>query len=197
MGLIAGERAEGPQGGHSECPSLRRAALPPRPSPLPAHHAQVVHEAGPVGPNVGRRTGQWLHADLLAAVQLPDGTHHHVHGVKHQGCRQLGGGRGGGRMAERQLSQAPHSLRQGPSLQECGTRQAGSEDGSRGSGGGAFPRESDGYGEKARAARVSGGVMQPLSPSHAATRLFGGRGSQRGLARMASQVTSTGRCPRA
>lgn len=108
-----------------------------------------------------------------------------------------GEGGGGGRMAERQLSQAPHSLRQGPSLQECGTRQAGSEDGSRGSGGGAFPRESDGYGEKARAARVSGGVMQPLSPSHAATRLFGGRGSQRGLARMASQVTSTGRCPRA
>lgn len=53
--------------------------------PTAPHHAQVVHEAGPVGPNVGRRTGQRLHADLLAAVQLPDGTHHHMHGVKHQG----------------------------------------------------------------------------------------------------------------
>lgn len=93
--LAAGERAEGPQGGHGECPSLRQTALPPRPSPLPAHHAQVVHEAGPVGPNVGRRTGQRLHADLLAAVQLPDGAHYHMHGVKHQGRRQLqGDGRG-------------------------------------------------------------------------------------------------------
>ena len=49
-----------------------------------------------MGPNVGRRTGQRLHTDLLAAVQLPDGTHHHMHGVKHQGSRQLGGGRWGG-----------------------------------------------------------------------------------------------------
>lgn len=92
VGLVAGERAEGPQGGHSECPSLRWTALPPRPAPLPAHHAQVVHEAGPMGPNVGRRTGQRLHAYLLAAVQLPHGAHHHVHGVKHQGRRQLGWG---------------------------------------------------------------------------------------------------------
>ena len=69
----------------STAPPPRQAATPPRPSPLPAHHAQVVHEAGPVGPNVGRRTGQRLHTDLLAAVQLPDGAHHHVHGVEHQG----------------------------------------------------------------------------------------------------------------
>lgn len=58
-----------------------------------------------MGPNVGRRTGQWLHTDLLAAVQLPDGAHHHMHGIKHQGSRQLSGGQGWGGTGKRQLSQ--------------------------------------------------------------------------------------------
>lgn len=86
-GKQVGGAGSGVRGGHSECPRARGRLPPPWPTPLRAHHAQVVHKAGPVGPNVGRRTGQRLHADLLAAVQLPDGAHHHMHGVKHQGSR--------------------------------------------------------------------------------------------------------------
>lgn len=87
VGLEVRERAKGQKVDTVSPPLV--AGLSPSALPLPAHHAQVVHEAGPMGPNVGRRTGQWLHTDLLAAVQLSDGAHHHMHSIKHQGSRQL------------------------------------------------------------------------------------------------------------
>lgn len=61
----------------------------PRPQCACAHHAQVVHEAGSVLPDERGGAAERLHADLLTAVQLPHGAHHHVNGVKHQGRRQL------------------------------------------------------------------------------------------------------------
>lgn len=104
VGWVGGGRG---QRGHGvDTVSLPSEAGCPAPSALPllAHHAQVVHEAGPMGPNVGRCTGQRLHADLLAAVQLPDSAYHHVHGIKHQGSRQLGRGQRWGGAGKRQLS---------------------------------------------------------------------------------------------
>ena len=53
------------------------------------YHAQVVHEAGPVLPDECGGAAQWLHADLLAPVQLPHSAHHHVDGIEHQGRRKL------------------------------------------------------------------------------------------------------------
>lgn len=86
------EKAEEGQGRHSQCPCLRRLLLPATSMPFAlAHHAKVVHEAGPMRPNVGRSAGQWLNANLLASVQLSDSAYHHVHSVKHQGCGQLSG----------------------------------------------------------------------------------------------------------
>lgn len=66
-----------------------------------------------MGPNVCRCTGQWLHTDLLAAVQLPDGTHHYVHGIKHQGSRQLREGQRWDGTGKRQLSQGSLLFRGG------------------------------------------------------------------------------------
>lgn len=56
-----------------------------------AHHAQVVHEAGSVLPDERGGAAQWLHANLLTAVQLPHGAHHHMDRIEHQGRRQLEG----------------------------------------------------------------------------------------------------------
>lgn len=41
-------------------------------------------------PDLGRATGQRLHADLLAAVQLLHGAHHGVHSIEQQGRGELG-----------------------------------------------------------------------------------------------------------
>ena len=54
--------------------------------PTAPHHAQVVHEAGAVLPDLGRAAGQGLHTDLLAAVQLLHRGHHSIDGIKQQ-CR--------------------------------------------------------------------------------------------------------------
>lgn len=70
-------------------PVRARPSLPA--SSSPAHHAQVVHQAGAVLPDLGRAAGQGLHADLLAPVQLLHGAHHGVHGVKQQGGGELRG----------------------------------------------------------------------------------------------------------
>lgn len=48
------------------------------------YHAQVVHEAGAVLPDERGGAAQRLHADLLTAVKLSHGAHHHVNGVEHQ-----------------------------------------------------------------------------------------------------------------
>lgn len=75
----------------------RDLCQPPRVHPSlpasssPAHHAQVVHQAGAVLPDLGRAAGQGLHADLLAPVQLLHGAHHGVDGVKQQGGGELRG----------------------------------------------------------------------------------------------------------
>lgn len=78
--------------------------IPPTPCRAPAapHHAQVVHEARAVLPDLGRAAGQGLHADLLAPVQLLHRSHHSIDGVKQQGRGELGEGgqRAGG--AERE-----------------------------------------------------------------------------------------------
>ena len=57
--------------------------------PTAPHHAQVVHEAGAVLPDLGRAAGQGLHTDLLAAVQLLHRGHHSIDGIKQQGRGQL------------------------------------------------------------------------------------------------------------
>lgn len=49
------------------------------------HHAQVVHEARAMLPDLGRAAGQGLHADLLAPVELLYRGHHSIDGVKQQG----------------------------------------------------------------------------------------------------------------
>ena len=56
---------------------------------MATHHAQVVHEAGAVLPDLWRSAAQRLHADLLAAVEFAHGAHHHVHRVEHQRRREL------------------------------------------------------------------------------------------------------------
>lgn len=48
------------------------------------YHAQVVHEAGPVLPDLRRGAAERLHSDFLTAVQLPHRPHHHMHRVEHQ-----------------------------------------------------------------------------------------------------------------
>lgn len=60
-------------------------------SSSPAHHAQVIHQAGAVLPDLGRAAGQGLDADLLAPVQLLHGAHHGVDGVEQQGGGELRG----------------------------------------------------------------------------------------------------------
>lgn len=57
----------------------------PAGGPAAPHHAQVVHEAGAMLPDLGRATGQGLHTNLLAAVQLLHCCHHSIDGVKQQG----------------------------------------------------------------------------------------------------------------
>lgn len=53
------------------------------------YHAQVVHQTGPMLPDLRRCAAEWLHSNLLTAVQFPHGAHHHMHRVKHQRWREL------------------------------------------------------------------------------------------------------------
>lgn len=48
------------------------------------YHAQVVHQAGPVLPDLRRGAAERLHSDFLTAVQLPHRPHHHMHRIEHQ-----------------------------------------------------------------------------------------------------------------
>lgn len=61
-------------------------------APAAPHHAQVVHEAGAMLPDLGRAAGQRLHADLLAPIELLHRGDHSVDSVKQQGRGQLGAG---------------------------------------------------------------------------------------------------------
>lgn len=106
-----------------------------------------------------------------------------------------GGGQRWGRRGKRQLSLGapkppwcyPRALRQRPSLQERGTKQAGSEDGSLG----VFLGESDGGGKNVCASHAFVGAALPKSCGH---KPVWERAHQRGFAWTASWVTSTGRC---
>ena len=91
-------------GGGPEEQGLEPGIPPPTPRRAPAapHHAQVVHEARAVLPDLGRAAGQGLHADLLAPVQLLHRSHHSIDGVKQQGRGELGeGGQRAGGQRER------------------------------------------------------------------------------------------------
>lgn len=48
------------------------------------YHAQVVHQAGPMLPDLRRGAAERLHSDFLTAVQLPHRSNHHMHGIEHQ-----------------------------------------------------------------------------------------------------------------
>lgn len=63
-------------------------------APATPYHAQVVHEAGAMLPDLRRATGQGLHTNFLAPVQFLHCRHHSIDSVKQQGRGELGEGRG-------------------------------------------------------------------------------------------------------